>query len=185
MANLIGKIRTRTHDWLEGREKTAQEHHDQGIQKKEANRVASGFYELHWEWPPGKQARSVANDVGVVLLKRLLASMGARDVVVTPVVLQKANKIKGIAARMRYDFSWEWPSVIGKAVIGNEVTLLLQKQKLKMAGATNIRSEFIRPDSGAKAQVEARPPVRMATTAASSRKVVKHRAHSHKARLTR
>jgi hypothetical protein len=185
MANLIGKIRIRTHDWLEGRGKAAQEQRDHGIQKKEANRIASGFYELHWDWPPGKQSRSVANDMGVVLLKRLLASMGARDVVVTPVVLQKANKTKGIAARMQYDFSWQWPSVIGKAVIGNEVTLLLQKQKLKMAGATNIRSEFIRPDSGTKAPVEARPPVRVATTAASSRKVVKHRTSSHKARLSR
>ena len=61
MANLIGKIRTRTHDWLEGREKTAQEHHHQGIQKKEANRVASS----------GKQGASGPDKTALVAVKEV------------------------------------------------------------------------------------------------------------------
>jgi hypothetical protein len=95
MPNLIGKIRTKAHDWVEGQRKKGAEDRDRAAKRKIQQREASGYYVLTWELPQGVQKRSLTSEVGVGVLKKTLASLGAADFKVSAVVIPMQSGWRG------------------------------------------------------------------------------------------
>ncbi len=172
MSSWIGKLRMKVKEIGEGSKQRGKQQQEEREKKRKEHFRADGYYLLQWDWPQGPQMRHFENEIGASGLRLLLKNWGAVNIKIDSVLARRGNKAKDVSPKYRYDVSWEWPQVSGSTKIGNEVSLVLNKQKLKMVGAVNIRSMF-------------KPPVRDSAPPTGQPKGQDQHRKNHKARAAR
>jgi hypothetical protein len=169
MPSWLGKLRLKAQELQKkNKQKTWGQEREKKRRTDQSHR-ASGYYRLSWDLPMGRQTRRVPNEIGAAGLRLLLKNLKAQDVSIQPIEVRRGNKSTGQSPKYEFEVGWAWAQPSGAMDIGNEVSLVAMKQKLKLAGAANVRSVF-KPPARDKVQSPKAQPVAKAQASAQTKK---------------